>query len=520
MDIILDPSNWAGLLTLIVLEITLGIDNLLFITIISNKLPPYQREKARIIGLSIALFIRLMLLFLISWITTLNKIIVEIIGFKFSSKDIILFLGGLFLLFKAITELNDRLDHKKEIKIENKTYTSFGFVIFQIVLLDVIFSLDSVITSVGVVNKLSMMILSMIIAMIIMLYAAKIITKFINKNPTIVLLCISFLLMIGLSLIAESTGFFIPKGYLYTAVVFSTLIELFNQIAKKNFIKYQSSLPMRKRLAEIVIKLMSKKKKNKFYKEKNNKKNNYSINYNKEIEEFKDEERYMMHGVLTLSGRSIRSIMTPRDEISWVNSEHKNSKIRSQLLKSPHSLFPVCKGELDKIVGIVRAKEMLIALEKKIDILSFSSKISPIIIPDTLDPINLLKTLRKSKGNFVIVTNEFGAIQGLITPLDVLEAIAGEFPDADETPDIIEEKNSWLVKGNTDLHSLEQFLNVSKLVDKEEKCASLAGLLIANTGNIPNTGKTIKINNLEFTIIKSNKYKIKLVRIKKNNEKK
>ncbi|WP_343183874.1 TerC family protein [Buchnera aphidicola (Ceratovacuna keduensis)] len=517
MEIILDPSNWAGLLTLIILEVTLGIDNLLFITIISNKLPPYQRDKARIIGLSIALCIRLILLFLVSWITTLNNTIIQIKNFNFSSKDIILFLGGLFLLFKAITELNERLDHKKNIKIENKIYNSFWFVILQIVLLDVIFSLDSVITSLGVVNKLSMMILSMIIAMIIMLYAAKIITKFINKHPTIVLLCISFLLMIGLSLIAESTGFFIPKGYLYTAVVFSTLIELFNQIAKRNFIKYQSSMPMRKRLAEIVIKLMSKNHKKKLIKKEKFKKNNYISNYKRENEEFKDEERYMMHGVLTLALRSIRSIMTPRGEISWVNSEHKNSKIRSKLLKSPHSLFPVCKGELDKIIGIVRAKEMLIALEKKINILNFSSKTKPIIIPDTLDPINLLKILRKSKGNFVIVTNEFGVIQGLITPLDVLEAIAGEFPDADETPDVIEEKNSWLVKGNTDLHSLEQLLNVNKLVDKEKKCASLAGLLISNTGNIPNIGETIKINNLEFTILKSNRYKIKLVRIKKIN---
>ncbi|WP_343188045.1 TerC family protein [Buchnera aphidicola (Ceratoglyphina bambusae)] len=515
MELILDPSNWAALLTLIVLEVTLGIDNLLFITIISNKLPVYQRDKARIIGLSLALCIRLILLSLVSWITTLNNTVLQIKSLQFSSKDIILLLGGLFLLFKAITELNDRLDHSKNIKIENKTYTSFWFVIFQIILLDVIFSLDSIITSVGVVNKLSMMIISMIIAMIIMLFAAKVITKFINDHPTIVLLCISFLLMIGLSLIAEATGFFIPKGYLYTAVVFSTLIELFNQIARRNFIRYQSSLPMRKRLAEIVIKLMTKKSKKHINTNEIDKKKYYIENYKLENEEFKDEERYMMRGVLTLAGRSIRSIMTPRGEISWVNSENENKKIRRQLLKSPHSLFPVCKGELDEIIGIVRAKELLIALEKKIDILHFSAKTPPIIIPDTLDTINLLKILRKSKGNFVMVTNEFGAVQGLITPLDVLEAIAGEFPDADETPDVIEEKNSWLVKGNTDLHSLEQLLNVNKLVDKEEKCASLAGLLISKIGSIPNTGKTIKINNLKFTILKSTEYQIKLVRIKK-----
>lgn len=154
---------------------------------------------------------------------------------------------------------------------------------------------------------------------------------------------------------------------------------------------------------------------------------------------------------------------------------------------------------------------------KKIDVSDFASKILPIVIPDTLDPINLLGVLRRAQGSFVIVSNEFGVIQGLITPLDVLEAIAGEFPDADETPDIIKEHNSWLVKGETDLHSLQQLLNTEELI-KENNYASLGGLLIAQKGQLPLPGEVIYIYPFHFHIIKATEYRIDLVRIIKNQD--
>ena len=162
----------------------------------------------------------------------------------------------------------------------------------------------------------------------------------------------------------------------------------------------------------------------------------------------------MINGVLTLASRSLRGIMTPRGEISWVDADLSVDEIREQLLSSPHSLFPVCRGELDEIIGIVRAKELLVALEEGVDVAAIASESPAIVVPETLDPINLLGVLRRARGSFVIVTNEFGVVQGLVTPLDVLEAIAGEFPDADETPEIITEAGGWLVKGGTDLHAL------------------------------------------------------------------
>ncbi len=193
-----------------------------------------------------------------------------------------------------------------------------------------------------------------------------------------------------------------------------------------------------------------------------------------------EEERYMINGVLSLASRSLRGIMTPRGEISWVDANLSVDEIRQQLLSSPHSLFPVCRGELDEIIGVVRAKEMLVALEEGVDVAASLRSTPAIVVPETLDPINLLGVLRRARGSFVIVTNEFGVVQGLVTPLDVLEAIAGEFPDEDETPEIVADGDGWLVKGGTDLHSLQQLLDHHELVDPdEEDIATVAGLVIA-----------------------------------------
>lgn len=519
MEFFLDPSIWAGLLTLVILEVVLGIDNLIFVAILSEKLPPNQRDKARLIGLGLALIMRLALLSLISWVVTLTSPIISNQFFSLSIRDLILLIGGLFLLFKATIELHERLENEDHENTENKNYASFWAVVIQIVILDAVFSLDAIITAVGMVNQLLIMMIAVILATILMLLASKALTNFINIHQTVVVLCLSFLLMIGFSLVAEALRFHIPKGYLYAAIGFSILIEIFNQIARHNFMKNQSRKPMRQRAAEAILRLMIREK-NKNIKIKRKEVNNIkemAISSSLETESFKEEEKYMINGVLTLAGRSIKSIMTPRSNISWVNTEKSINEIRLQLLDTPHSLFPVCKGELDEIIGIVRAKELLVAIEKKVDVYKFSSKIPPIIIPDTLDPINLLGVLRRAQGSFVIVSNEFGVVQGLITPLDVLEAIAGEFPDADETPDIIQEKNSWLVKGETDLHSLQQLLNTKELIKKED-CASLGGLLISQKGQLPAQGDIIYINNFSFHIVKATKYRIDLVRIIKNQD--
>src|SRR5690606_25848457 len=305
----MDPSIWVGLLTLVVLEIVLGIDNLVFIAILADKLPPKQRDNTRLIGLPLALVMRLALLSVSSRMVTLTKPLFSVMDFTFSGRDLIMLLGGLFLLFKATTELHERLENREHDSGQTKGYASFWVVVVQIVILDAVFSLDAVITAVGMVNHLPVMMAAVVIAMAVMLLASKPLTRFVNQHPTVVVLCLSFLLMIGLSLVAEGFGFHIPKGYLYAAIGFSILIELFNQIARRNLIKQQSNQPLRARTADAILRLMGGRR---------------QVNVQSDTENrnpvpvpegaFVEEERYMINGVLSLASRSLRGIMTPRGE--------------------------------------------------------------------------------------------------------------------------------------------------------------------------------------------------------------
>ncbi|MBS1206388.1 MAG: hypothetical protein H6R25_3287 [Proteobacteria bacterium] len=510
MEFLMDPSIWAGLLTLVVLEIVLGIDNLVFIAILADKLPPKQRDKARLLGLSLALVMRLGLLSLISWMVTLTQPLFSVGSFNFSGRDLIMLFGGVFLLFKATTELHERLENREHDGGHGKGYASFWVVVLQIVILDAVFSLDAVITAVGMVNHLPVMMAAVVIAMAVMLLASKPLTRFVNQHPTVVVLCLSFLLMIGLSLVAEGFGFHIPKGYLYAAIGFSIIIEFFNQLARRNFIRHQSNLPLRARTADAILRLMGGRRQTSPQIETDSKPT-------VPVPEgaFAEEERYMINGVLTLASRSLRSIMTPRGDISWVDANLSVDQIRQQLLSSPHSLFPVCRGELDEVIGIVRAKEMLVALEEGADVAAIAAASPAIVVPETLDPIKLLAVLRRARGSFVIVTNEFGMVQGLVTPLDVLEAIAGEFPDADETPEIVADGDGWLVKGTTDLHALQNTLGIDNLVNDDENIATVAGLVISAKGQIPPAGEVLEIAPLHITVIEANDYRVDLVRIVK-----
>lgn len=168
---------------------------------------------------------------------------------------------------------------------------------------------------------------------------------------------------------------------------------------------------------------------------------------------FAAEERYMISGVLTLASRSLRTIMTPRNEISWIDCRQPADEIRRQLMETPHSLFPVCEGSLDQLLGVVRAKDLLMALKQNTPLAEFAAQHTPIVVLESPDVINVLDVLRQAKGRLVMVSDEFGVVQGLVTPLDVLEAIAGEFPDEDEALDIVGNEQGWLVKGSTDLHT-------------------------------------------------------------------
>ncbi|AKC60599.1 TerC family protein [Blochmannia endosymbiont of Camponotus (Colobopsis) obliquus] len=508
MEIFMDISVWIGLLTLIILEIVLGVDNLVFIAILVDKLPyKQQRDRALIIGLILALVMRLALLSLISWFVTFTWPLFNFFSLVLSGKDLILLFGGVFLLFKATVELHERLENKPHDNNSSSGHASVWIVVVQIVIFDAVFSLDAIITAIGMVDHLLIMILAVIIATFIMLVASRTLIVFIKKHKTVVVLCLSFLLMIGLSLIAEGIGFYIPKGYLYTAIGFSILIELFNQIAYFNFIKSQYAKPMRERTAEAIMRLMGGE-------EIKSDSNIVEPIIPLHTEYFAEEERHMITGVLSLAARPLRSIMTPRNKISWLDCQRPIEELRTILIDTPHNMFPVCNGELDQLIGVVRAKDLIAAVANGEQVKTYASENSAIVVPDTLDVLNLLEELRRAKGSMVLVSNEFGIIQGLITPLDVLEAIAGEFPDEDETPEIEVTQDGWIAKGTTDLHALQQALNTQDLVREWDNIVSLAGLLLSQCDHIPMEGDVLIINEWQFTVLKMVEYRIELVAIK------
>lgn len=238
-----DPAVWAALFTLIVLEIVLGIDNLIFISILSNKLPEAQRQKARRVGIGLALVMRLALLSAIAWLVGLTAPVFDL-GLQgslgptgvpafetvFSWRDLILIAGGLFLVWKATTEIHHNTDpHPNDDIFDNaKKALTFGATIAQILILDLVFSFDSILTAVGMTDHLPVMVIAVIVAVLVMLLAADPLANFINKNPTVVMLALGFLLMIGAVLIADGFGVHVPKGYIYTAMAFSAGVEGLN----------------------------------------------------------------------------------------------------------------------------------------------------------------------------------------------------------------------------------------------------------------------------------------------------
>jgi predicted tellurium resistance membrane protein TerC len=232
MGWVTQPESWIALLTLTVLEIVLGIDNVIFISILVGKLPKPRQPKARRLGLALAMFIRIGLLASLAWMAKLTSPLFAVLGQEISGRDLILLAGGLFLLSKSTREIHDRLEGE-EGGASARVGASFVSVIVQILLLDIIFSLDSVITAVGMANHLAIMITAVVVAVGVMMFAAGPIGDFVAEHPTIKMLALAFLLLIGMSLIAEGLGFHIPKGYIYFAMGFSVFVEMLNLRLRK-----------------------------------------------------------------------------------------------------------------------------------------------------------------------------------------------------------------------------------------------------------------------------------------------
>lgn len=493
MDFLFDPSIWVGLLTLIVLEIVLGVDNLVFIAILAKKLPAAQQDRALYTGLGLALFMRIALLSIMSWLVGLTAPLFSLFEHPFSARDLILMAGGVFLVFKATMELHERLEAKPHEESVAGGTASFWAVIAQILVLDAVFSVDSIITAVGMVDNLGVMVAAVIVAIIVMMAASRPLTNFVNRHPTVVILCLSFLLMIGCSLIADGLGFHIPKGYLYAAIGFSILIEAFNQIGRRNADRRDARLPFRARTTQAIVTLMERRPASA------EPQTAAEAMAPAEPAAFTQEERLMVEGVLSLADRSIRMIMTPRSEIAWLNLRKPVEEVLEDARRLNHSLFPVGDGTLDRLVGFVKAKE-LIDMPRDIEALRRLAKARQgFMVPETISVIRLMRDVKKSRAQVAVVTDEFGVVQGLVTSHDILEAIAGDFPDEGDRNLLIETPEGWTADGTADLVVVSQALGV-ELSSESGDYVTVAGLLLERFGRLPKPGEAVEIAGWRFEV--------------------
>jgi predicted tellurium resistance membrane protein TerC len=233
LDLLVDPNGWAAFLTLTVMEIVLGIDNIVFISVPESRLPPQQADRARQLGLAMALLFRIALLLVISWVIGLTQPAFAVFGFAPSWKDVVLIAGGVFLIYKSTHEMHAEIEEPGEHGAPKAAGSGLAAAIAQIVLIDMVFSIDSIVTAVGMADHVEVMIAAVIIAVGIMFVASGPVANFVSRHPTVKMLALAFLLLIGVSLVADGLGFHIPKGYIYSAMAFSVIVEGFNIIAKQ-----------------------------------------------------------------------------------------------------------------------------------------------------------------------------------------------------------------------------------------------------------------------------------------------
>ncbi|HFB2594925.1 TerC family protein [Neisseria gonorrhoeae] len=482
-----EPHTWIGFATLLVLEVVLGIDNLVFVAILANKVQPARRDRARIIGLGLAVVIRIIMLAFMAHIITLTEPLFQIGGLAVSGKDMIMLAGGIFLLYKATTELHERLEgHNRFTVADNqKKHAPFWGVVAQILILDAVFSIDSVITAVAMVDHIVVAMGAVVVAMVVMISASKLLTEFVDRHPTVVMLCLGFLLMIGFSLIAEAFHFHIPKGYLYAAIGFSILIELFNQISQRNSRKndYIGS-SWRKRTAENVLGMMG-----------------------------------IRESVLTLAERPIMGVMIPRRDIERLDISQSREEQYAQLQNTPYSrLLVVGKAGVDEPLGYINKKDLLSQLLETGGLDIQTALRQPLVLPDGTTALGALELFRQSSADYALVVDEFGAVLGMVTMKDLLEAIAGEFPEEferEEEPAVQGNPDESLtVEGALEYVELASQLNLPQQ-EEDTDFHTVAGLIMEELQTIPDVGDFADFHGWRFEVVEKEGQRIERVKITK-----
>jgi CBS domain containing-hemolysin-like protein len=489
-----------GLATLVVLEIVLGIDNLVFIAILADKLPPHQRDRARVIGLALALLMRLVLLAALAWIMKLTEPLVTLFEHSFSGRDLILLGGGLFLLFKGTMELHERLEGREQHEDGKKVYASFGMVVAQIVVLDAVFSLDSVITAVGMVDNLGVMYAAVTIAMVLMLLA--------SKPLTVVVLCLGFLLMIGFSLVAEGLGYKIPKGYLYAAIAFSILVEAFNQWIRFNRERNEQRQPFRQRTADAVLRLLGARQANGHDEEEADERGSTE-------ERLQPAEHEMIRSVLGLADRPVSSVMTVRADVQWIDMARGDDDVVARLVASPHTRMLVGDGDLDSLRGVVQSRDLLADLLQGKPLQLEGNLREPQYVLSSASALQALELIRQHPVPLAVAVDEYGSVEGLVTANDLLAAIAGDLADTqDERYGVIAQgEDCWDADGALTLDDLQRLAGVS--LPRSADYMTISGLVLEQLGRLPDIGDTLEVAGIRITVLAMEKRRITRLRVER-----
>lgn len=497
MEIFLDPTVWLGLATLILLELVLGIDNLVFVAILAQKLPPSQRDKAVKIGLVMAMLMRFGLLSAISFLAAMQDPLFEVMGHVFSERDLIMLIGGLFLLYKATGEIHERLEGKRHTEKKNAYKATFGLVIAQIVVLDAVFSLDAVITAVGMSDHLEVMILAVAISIFMMICVSRPLIKFVNNHPTIVMLCLGFLLMVGFSLVAEGFGIHIPKGYLYAAIGFSILIESMNQWTqaklKKRYIDEPSD--MRERTADLVLRVLGARDSDESH---TSQEIGVLLHQASKEDLLSDTEKNLLRGVLNLSHRPINTIMTPRVDLEWLDIGENDEGVKSQVVETSRSQLLVGKDDIDSALGVVHREDFIpsLVLNNRMPVVTKIMK-EPLFVHETTTVLKALEIFKNNRADMAVVTDEFGGVQGIVTHHDLLEAIAGEFPESDDEKIdleiIVQDDGSYIVDGKASIYDVQNQTGLD--YEPSGNFATMAGFILHEFGRIPKLDEELEWEN-------------------------
>jgi CBS domain containing-hemolysin-like protein len=510
---IADPTAWLGLATLIALEIVLGVDNLIFIAIVADKLPPEQRDRARFIGLSLALLMRFALLAGISWLTSLTRPLITVFGFGLSGRDMILMAGGAFLLFKATTELHERLEGAARPHAGPSMHAGFWATVLQIIVLDAVFSVDSIVTAVGMVNELTLMMIAVMVAIAVMMVASGPLMRFVSAHPTVVVLCLGFLLMIGFSLVLDGFHVHVPKGYLYAAIGFSVLIEALNQLGQRNRLRHAGQgRDLRARTADAVLRLLGSGR-------------GETAPIQEEVAAlagtvaetpvFAPVEKEMIGRVFGLAERPVRSLMTPRRDVVWLDVTVPMDRLRRQILEAGRSRYPLARHTLDNLIGVAHAHRILLDLDERKSIDVKTCETQPIIVPESTSALQLLERFRRERNHFAVVVNEFGSVQGVATPTDLLEAIAGALPEPGDPRETGERQpdGSWLFDGATETGRVFQALALPPPARGDYE--TLAGYILEALQRLPRPRETVERDGVRFEIVGVAGQRIEKVRVRR-----